>query len=95
MVYSLLPLKIAIVVGFFYLLRDLIAAVVENYFSSRRKWFGERERKVFNEKRARDPRGKNNLQIYIFSSPVSTHDLGSRQMSTILSTNENIYFIYM
>lgn len=32
-----------------------------------------RGRKVFNEKRARDPRGKNNLQIYIYFLPLLVH----------------------
>lgn len=62
MVYSLLALEIAIEI-FFYLLRDLIAAVVENSFPPVGNCLA-RGRKVFNEKRARDPRGKNNLQKY-------------------------------
>lgn len=62
MVYSLLALEIAIEI-FFYLLRDLIAAVVENSFPPVGNCLA-RGRKVLNEKRARDPRGKNNLQKY-------------------------------
>lgn len=58
MVYSLLALEIAIEI-FFYLLRDLIAAVVENSFPPVGNGL-VRGRK----KRARDPRGKNNLQKY-------------------------------
>lgn len=72
MVYSLLALKIAIVVVFFIcseiksllLLRTLFPPVGNGL---------ARERKVFNEKRARDPRGKNNLQIYIYFLSLLVH----------------------
>lgn len=56
MVYSLLALEIAIEI-FFYLLRDLIAAVVENSFPPVGNCLA-RGRKVFNEKKSKRSQGQ-------------------------------------